>query len=77
MANEKTRRSSKSADYGSVIMLTQLQQQRYTKDRRNFRQLARAKEKIFIDSKLMLQEKGNNKDQIDTEHQIHRTFTSS
>jgi len=24
MANEKTRRSSKSADHGSVIMLTQL-----------------------------------------------------
>ena len=32
--------------------------------------------KIFIDSKLMLQQKGNNnKDQIDTEHPIYRTFT--
>jgi len=32
--------------------------------------------KILIDSKLMLQENGNNKkDQIDTEHPIHRTFT--
>jgi len=26
------------------------------------------KRNIFIDSKPMLQEKGNNKDQIDTEH---------
>jgi len=34
------------------------------------------KRKIFIDSKLMIQEKGNNnKDQTDTKHPIHRTFT--
>jgi len=77
MANKKTQRSSKSADHGSVIICllscnsSDTQRKDATLENKQWQKI-----QIFIDSKLMLQEKGNNnKDQIYTEHPIHRTFT--
>jgi len=70
MANEKARRSSNSADPGSVIVCllscNSSDTQRTDTTLENWQW---HKIKILIGSKLMLQEKGNNnKDQMDTEH---------
>jgi len=49
----KDSRVTKSDDHGSVTMLAQLLQQRYTKHRHNFRKLATAKERNINNDKEM------------------------